>query len=302
MHFNYCQIAGGNFGDDLNRLMWPALFPELPQMGGHVAVYGIGTILGGTHARSQHKVVLGSGLGGARIRPLRGSWDFRWVRGPCTALRLRLAPERALGDPASLWPVLQASPTGEGAWGLMPHHATWDGFDWEQVAGQAGMLAINPKQSPVAVVAQMRRCSRVLSESLHGAIFADALGIPWAGCVLSHRFNQFKWRDWLATVNRPFSPFVADRPLVRQISRNKALRNRFARWSGYLRGSRNPALRAVAPSSVADAWQVSDALARYAGHEGNFACSPAQQVETQRQRMLQACQTFARDYGLRCTA
>ena len=302
MHFNYCEIAGGNFGDDLNRLLWPLLFPDLPQMGGRVALYGIGTILGGRHERRQHKVVLGSGLGGERIKPLRGSWDFRWVRGPCTALRLRLAPQQALGDPASLWPGLQPGATNEGAWGLMPHHATWDGFDWDQVASRAGMLAINPKQSPADVAAQMRRCSRVLSESLHGAIFADTLGIPWAGCILSHRFNQFKWRDWLATVNRQFCPFVADRPLVLQISRNKALLNRFARCSGYRRSSRNPALRAVAPANAADAGQVSDALARYAGNEGHFACSPAQQVETQRQRMLQACQTFARDYGLRLNA
>jgi hypothetical protein len=57
------------------------------------------------------------------------------------------------------------------------------------------------------------------------------MGIPWSACVLAHRFNDFKWKDWLDTVQRPFAPLVMDRPLVRTIRRSKALANRLARWT-----------------------------------------------------------------------
>ena len=125
--------------------------------------------------------------------------------------------------------------------------------------------------------------------------------IPWAPCILAHRFNEFKWRDWLATVNRDFTPMVADRPLVRSIGPTKAWANRVARWVKYKEFTRRPSLRAVSAATPADARCVSDALARYARQDHHFACSRPADVERQRQRMLSACNAFARDYGLSFT-
>jgi hypothetical protein len=122
--------------------------------------------------------------------------------------------------------------------------------------------------------------------------------IPWAPCILAHRFTEFKWKDWLATVNRPFAPMVADRPLVRSIGKPKALANRLARWAHYKAHTRRPSLRAVASATPADAHAVSEALARYARQDAHFACSKPADVARQRQRMLEACNTFAQDYGL----
>ena len=258
MNIKYCPIEGGNFGDTLNTMVWDRLFPDLTLHKEDMLVYGIGTLLDGRHDQSRKKIVLGSGIGEAHAAMPDPNWDFRWVRGPLSAQEFGLSHELALGDPAVLWPALQA--------------------------GHGGMVVISPRQSPDDVVAQLQGCSRVMAESLHGAICADAMAIPWAPCILAHRFNEFKWRDWLATVNRDFSPMVADRPLVK-----------------YKAHTRRPSLRAVAPATLADARQVSQALARYARQGSHFACSRPADVDRQRQRMLVACHAFANDYGLRFT-
>lgn len=300
MEIKYCPIEGGNFGDALNTTVWQQLFPDLIHIKNGALVYGIGTLLDGRHDRSVKKIVLGSGIGEAHAARPDPNWDFRWVRGPLSAREFGLPGELALGDPALLCPELQSGcgPAQSGPVGLIPHYRTWDSYDWVTVAADAGMLAINPRQGPEAVFAQLRRCSKVMAESLHGGICADAMAIPWAPCILAHRFNEFKWKDWMATIHRDFSPLVADRPLVRSISRPKAMANRLARRVQFKRHTRRPTLRAVAVSTAADARYVSDSLARFAGDDTNFTHSKACHVDLQRQRMLAACASFARDYGL----
>ncbi len=303
MQIKYCPIAGGNFGDALNTMVWDRLFPDLTHGKKGILVYGIGTLLDGRHDRSLKKVVLGSGLGEAHAALPDPNWDFRWVRGPFSAHEFGLSSELALGDPAVLWSALTASRGGtpDGPMGIIPHYRTWDSYDWVQVAADAGMVAINPRQSPSAVITQLRGCSRIMAESLHGAICADAMGIPWAPCILAHRFNEFKWMDWLATIGRGFLPMVADRPLVRSIGKPKALANRLARLVHYKAHTRRPSLRAIAPATPADARCVSRGLALYACNDAHFACSRPADIERQRQRMLAACHAFAKDYGLRFT-
>jgi len=298
MVVNYCRIDGGNFGDDLNTLIWSRLFPDLSTLEGRVLIYGVGTLLDGRHNPSIKKVVLGTGVGEVDSARPDKNWDFRWVRGPKSAQEFNLPGELGIGDSALLWPELSVGHDATGPVGVIPHYGTWDSYDWNQVAANAGMLAINPRQAPSDVVRQVRGCSRILSESLHGAICADAMGIPWAACILAHRFNEFKWRDWLATVQRPYAPFVTDRPLVRTISRPKSLANRLARLLGYQRHSRHPSLRPVAAARAEDAMCVAAALSRYGSAESNFTCSKPADVARQKKRMLERCEEFARDYNL----
>lgn len=303
MQIKYCPIDGGNFGDTLNTMVWDGLFPDLTERTENILVYGIGTLLDGRHDRSLKKIVLGSGLGEANAALPDPNWDFRWVRGPQSAHEFGLSSDLALGDPAVLWPELETGGGGtpSGPIGLIPHYRTWDSYDWVAVAANAGMVAINPRLSPGEVIAQTRACSRIMAESLHGAICADAMTIPWAPCILAHRFNEFKWKDWLATINRPFEPMVADRPLVRSIGKTKAITNRLARWANYKATTRRPSLRAVNSASPFDAGRVSEALARYARNDAHFTCSRPADIDRQRQRMLAACNSFARDYGLAFT-
>ena len=302
MKIQYCQIEGGNFGDDLNRLLWPSLFPDLAQRASDTVFYGIGTILGGHHAKQLKKVVLGAGIGEAQTAQVDATWDFRWVRGPDSAREFGLTRALGLGDSALLWKDLQQPTRADGPIGLIPHYATWDSFDWAKVAAQADLMVINPRLPPGEVVARLGVCRRVMAESLHGAICADAMGIPWAACVLAHRFNDFKWRDWLGTIDRPTgrqgARFVTDRPLVRSIHSAKAVANRLARSVNYLKFTRYPALRPVAASTPHDASCVAEALYRFSRTEDNFACSSFGHVARQREQMVDACVRFAQDYGL----
>ena len=246
--------------------------------------------------------MLGAGLGETGSVAKDNNWDFRWVRGPLTATEFGLPIESGIGDPAILWPELTPGHDAKGPVGLVPHYATWDKFDWATVAAHAGLVAINPHQSPNLVISQMRSCSRIMAESLHGAICADAMGIPWAACVLAHRFNEFKWRDWMATINRPFTAFEMDRPLVNKISATKSLSNRLARLIRYKRHTRHPALRPVCVATLDDAQRVSMALQRYAGEDKHFFCSDQKLIGQQRKQMLIRCSMFADQYQLEFSA
>ena len=303
MPIKYCPIDGGNFGDDLNMLLWPRLFPDFHRLTAEFTVFGIGTLLDGHHDAVAKKIVLGSGLGEHACAKRNTSWEFRWVRGPLTARAFGIPAERALGDSALLWPELQKRRVNAqpGPIGLIPHYRTWDSFDWQKVGAMADMVIINPRQPPVQVIDALRGCSRVLAESLHGGICADALGVPWAPCILAHRFNEFKWRDWMATIDRPFEPLVADRPLVRHISRGKALANHAARWLHYKEDSRCPALRPVAPATADDVIAVAQSLKVFASQKRHFASSSEAALARQRRRMQDACHNFAQDYRLAFT-
>ena len=297
----YCGIEGGNFGDDINLQLWERLFPNLDKLNGKALFYGVGTLLDGQHDPSIKKVVLGTGIGEEHAAVADTNWDFRWVRGPKTASEFGLSQDQAVGDSAILWPELTHAHDRHGPIGLIPHYGTWDSYDWDAVARQAGMVAINPRQSPSAVIHQMQACSRVLAESLHGAICADAMGVPWAACVLAHRFNEFKWRDWLATIDRPYEPLMLDRPLVRKISLTKSCANRLARALQYQRHTRHPALRPVAAATAQDVLAVSQSLRHYAQCVENFSCSEASFIARQKKNMLMRCEQFAHDYQLEFT-
>ncbi len=300
MKLQYCHLPAGNFGDDLNPLLWRETFGPMVRAPQSVELWGVGTLLRDMPFSARPKVVLGTG-GVLDAPKLRGPlWDFRWVRGPLTAMRLGLPQDKGLGDPAILWSGLQdaTGPEAGGPVGLVPHWRTTMDFDWVTLARRAGLQLIDPTQSPAQVVTQLRQCSRILAESLHGAIFADALGIPWAPVVLAHRFEKFKWRDWLATVDREFAPFIIDRPLVASQRRRKAIGNRLLRFLDWPYKSFNPQLRPVRMATSDDVTQVIRQLRAFAAESDRFACSSEARIRYQRLRMLQECERTAAAYGV----
>ncbi len=301
----YCVVTGGNFGDDLNALLWDTLFPDLETLSERIWFYGIGTLLGGQHnSGGRVRVVMGSGVGGACRAQPGGGWDFRWVRGPLTAAEFKISAERALGDGAILWPELyRGEPSKSGPVGIIPHHGTWQSFDWRLVADQLAshgldVVLINPKQSPLAIRDAIAQCSRILTESLHGGIFADAMGVAWAPCALAYRFNRFKWQDWCATIGRDFTPLVLDRPLVNELKRSVAIKHQLLRWIPHASGREN-SLRPTRVASQEDIISVGKQLKGWIQNSALFVASPRSQTIAQRDRMLAACEAFASDYGIR---
>ena len=80
------------------------------------------------------------------------------------------------------------------------------------------MVDLDPALSPDAFLSRLRRCRRVVSEAMHGAILADAFRIPWTAIRLhSDRYEGrtagFKWRDWAFSLELPVSVVPASHPL-----------------------------------------------------------------------------------------
>ena len=298
MQLRYARMARGNFGDDVNVELWPELFPDLADHNPDAHLYGVGTLLGGSRPDGP-KIVLGSGCGYRGAPALDDTWRVYWVRGPRTAQRCGLDPALGLGDGAVLWSGLRrAHAPVPGRVGLVPHHKSYDGADWDAIARDAGLFPINPRQSPEAVTAALASCERVLTESLHGAIFADALGIPWCAVVLARRFNNFKWGDWLDTLGMTLDAAEVDVELLRALPFAKGIGNRLARWTNRGGADARNHLRPVRAAAADDIARVTDTLRGFGVDASTFVVSDPARREAQQAAMRERGAQFAKDYGL----
>lgn len=298
MQLHYCRIQGGNFGDDLNLDLWPRLFPGISEVHPEVRFYGIGTILGGDQP-SGPKVVLGSGMGyrgEARPDPQRRVY---WVRGPRTAAGLGLDPALGLGDPSLLWPVLRCPrATVPGRIGLVPHFRSIQRFDWAAMAREAGLHLVDPRQPPDTVVAELATCERAICESLHGAICADAMGIPWRALVLARRFNDFKWRDWLDGLGMELRTAEMPVELLGRLSPLKAIGNALTRLVDRGGPVARQQMRPLRAAGSREHRMAVRALGLLAAETGAFQLSDRDRLAGQREGMRARCADFARDHGL----
>ncbi len=298
MQLRYARMAQGNFGDDINVELWPELFPDLGEHHPDAHLYGVGTLLGGTRPQGP-KIVLGSGCGYRGEPVLDHSWRVYWVRGPRTAQRCGIDPAMGLGDGAVLWSGLRrAHVPVSGRIGLVPHHKSYDGADWDAIARDAGLSPIDPRQSPEAVAAALANCERVLTESLHGAIFADALGVPWRAVVLARRFNDFKWGDWLDALSMTLDAAEVHVELMRALPFGKAIGNRCARWADRGGAKARNHLRPVRTATAGDIARVVDELRGFSAATSKFVVSDPARRAAQQAAMRERCAQFAKDYGL----
>ena len=210
MKLYYYRDRNGNFGDDLNPWLWPKLLPPGTLDDDPSSVFvGIGTILGRSLPVEPIKWVMGSGTGYSQVPPLDETWRFMCVRGPMTASALGLAPELAATDPAALV-HRQTGLTGlaRTSVAFMPHHVSIAQFDWRTLCDRIGLRYVDPGAPVDATLAALAGSALVISESLHGAIVADALRIPWIPVVCYDHILAFKWHDWAASVGVHYLPEV----------------------------------------------------------------------------------------------
>jgi len=204
------QSPAGNVGDDLNRVLWPRLLPELKDVHPETLFLGIGSVLDRRHAPNRPKIVFGAGGRSPHKLPAFPSpnIDLRFVRGPLTARALGLADHFALTDPAILAPEVFAArhaltPRGYDI-GFVPYFRT--SLDYAaRIAAKAGLRMIPVTLPPEEFIGELLECRAVISESLHGAILADAYGIPWIPCRITtlrreKETHAFKWNDWMASM------------------------------------------------------------------------------------------------------
>lgn len=204
MKLAYYQAPHGNFGDDLNAWLWPRLFPGVFDEDPATQFIGIGTILGKSIApQATRRVVFGSGVRRPATAPvLDASWDVRFVRGPISAQALGLERSAALSDGAICLGLLEwPEATRRHKVGFIPHYHLITDYPALR-SPSAGFHLIDPRGSVDEVIAQIRSCEYLVTESLHGAILADLFRVPWTRVSLyswqteSPDVSSLKWLDW----------------------------------------------------------------------------------------------------------
>jgi succinoglycan biosynthesis protein ExoV len=217
-----------NFGDELNTWLWRRLLPGLLDEDDGTLFVGVGTLLNDRLPRARRTIVFGAGVGYGTGLPetLRG-WKIYCLRGPLSARALNVSPSLAVTDPALLVRRL-LGPAGapkSHRLAFMPHWISACEL-WEDACRVAGLGYIDPRRPVEEVLGAITQTETLITESLHGAIVADALRVPWA-CV-SDASNPsllpFKWHDWCASVGVRYAPGEISRRPASPRARRLALR------------------------------------------------------------------------------
>lgn len=208
----------GNVGDDFSPWLFSRALGSRLSDEGDVLLFGVGSVLSPLFMPDRLPsaatfAVMGSGARSADTLPDRstGTWHIYAVRGPLTAAALGMPCDTGVADPAILSSLLlPATPDARGPVGLVPYFRS-SHRGWSHVTEKLGWRLVSPRQPVESFVEDLAGCSRVWCESMHGAIFADAYGIPWrpisGTSVRSEgRTHAFKWTDWCSAMGVGFDP------------------------------------------------------------------------------------------------
>lgn len=218
-----------NAGDAANGALWPKLMGLEFARSSSNALFGIGSILSPHFDRFERKFVVGAAARGFGNVPGSGGWRFFAVRGPLTAAAFGLDRSLAITDPGVLVPdslgIARQRPRHR--FGLVSYFRTEPALAIA-LAEHVGALPISTRDPVATVLGQIADCEVVFTESLHGAIFADALRVPWVpvlgtNAALEGPTASFKWQDWCSSMLLDFDP-VTLRPMNMGRPRRPTLR------------------------------------------------------------------------------
>jgi succinoglycan biosynthesis protein ExoV len=295
MKLYYFKDPLGNFGDDLNPWLWSRLLPDVLDDRDDALFVGIGTLLNHRLPASPVKHVFGSGYGYGEKPLVDKRFVFHAVRGHETARIFGLAPETVITDAAVLVraAVRPISPTKASRFGFMPHCQSGRYYDWASLSMELGFKHIDAQWEVERVLHEMRQCDVVICEAMHGAIVADSLRIPWIPVTCYDYISEFKWRDWLSTLEMPYLPqrvsslYDAERALgIRVRFKNKVKRTlqRGGLWSH--RWTEPP------PASTGRRERDSALAQLYAASRGRTFLSADALVSSHTERYLQRLEAF----------
>lgn len=190
-----------NYGDVLNKHIWPLYFDKYLQRQDDILMFGIGTLLGQKIEHNGRIFVCGSGCGYEPDVQVVKNYKVFFVRGPNSASLLGLPPDMAITDPAILVDECFPPAPRRDRVVFMPHWETSRNPLWRRICGMAGIEYVDPLADVVTVSNQLSSAKLVIAEAMHGAIVADAYRVPWIPVSTSARINLFKWHDWAASLN-----------------------------------------------------------------------------------------------------
>lgn len=204
MQIYYAKPEGlSNFGDVLNTILWPTLIPDIEKKGSGFFV-GIGSLLFGD-SLSTKAMIFGAGCPTEDHGADPSMWDVRFVRGPLTAEALELPAEKAITDPVILVAGMDIGAFSPRSRAFMPHWAGArdHGGEIAVACAENNVLYIDPRWDPQRILTLINSCTVLMAQSLHGAIAADALRVPW---IPVKSVLPFRWYDWHLTIMQGYYP------------------------------------------------------------------------------------------------
>jgi len=203
---------GANFGDAINPLIFNDLLPGFFDNDEKTWFMGIGSTLGFIRADETTKKIIVFSTGYAYDSPPVPDkrYDFRCVRGPLTAGVLKLKDKKYITDGAILLrslPQFRNKTHKSYKYSFIPHHLSESMYDrWKELFNESGINYISPATEPLKAIELIRQSEFVITEAMHGAIIADAFRVPWIPLKMFEHINEFKWRDWLLSMNMEYVP------------------------------------------------------------------------------------------------
>jgi len=227
MKIDYWRSAHGNFGDDLNEWLWREMLPGIWDDADGIRFIGIGMVLDRGLESDRFTVIFGSGAGyAAPPRTLKDANKCKvyGVRGPLSARAVGIAPDLALTDPAILVAALPRfrNLAKQGVI-FVPHWKSVGIGIWPAICREAGIDYVDPRQDSELVIRKIGSATLVLAESMHAAIVADALRVPWISVTTTPEFLAFKWADWAASLDMTISTCVLPPSSGQEGLRNRML-------------------------------------------------------------------------------
>jgi hypothetical protein len=143
-------------------------------------------------------------LDGERVWALRGKLTYSCLKPELAGLR-----DVPLGDPGYLigrrLAALSPAPAATHRLGVVPHYFDREHPGVASLRDQDGVAILDVRDPPPTFFAQMMACEAIASSSLHGLIFAEALGIPnvWVDFREESPERAFKYHDWFSLADRP---------------------------------------------------------------------------------------------------
>lgn len=203
-----------NFGDELNLWLWPQILPEVLKQYEETLFVGIGTLINKRLPQNVHKVVFGAGVGYGDLPAIDNTWKIYFVRGKLSAKALGLDPGMGITDPAILIRrFFNSSGNKKHRRSYMPHYmeAIINGSGLEELCHSLGVHYIDPTASIQNVLTEITETEVLFTEAMHGAIVADAFRVPWVAMKTHKRVLEFKWLDWMSSIEAKYKPFILRR-------------------------------------------------------------------------------------------
>ena len=220
MKLYYWKTKPGNVGDDINPWLFNRLLPNVIVKNSDTTLVAVGTLINDVlveRAAAKKIILFSSGVGYGRqhfahLPQIDDSWDVYCLRGPLSAQALQVSPDLAITDGALLIRkfIKPEDYRKQYKFSFMPHLWQAKGGDkaWQAVCQQLDIHYIDPRWSVEKVTASIGESEVMLTEAMHGAIFADALRVPWVAVHTSSDVLGFKWLDWCMSINVPYHPEV----------------------------------------------------------------------------------------------